>query len=104
LNKRAAARIYHTQVLTLREIRARKIMGAQLTVALPGSPPGTAIDQPGSRRAAMKLCFPPVSAHERRIHLTPSAAAHDPGLAHALVLSCLLSLSLGCCECDDALG
>jgi hypothetical protein len=34
-------------------------MGAQLTVALPGTPPGTAIDQPGSRRAAMKLCFPP---------------------------------------------
>jgi hypothetical protein len=71
-----------------------KIMGAQLTVALPGTPPGTAIDQPGSQRAAMKLCFPPVSAHERRIRLTPSAAAHDPGLAHALVLSCLLSLSL----------
>jgi hypothetical protein len=68
-------------------------MGAQLTVALPGTPPGTAIDQPGSRRAAMKLCFPPGSAHERRIRLTPSVAAHDPGLA----LLSPFSLSLGCC-------
>jgi hypothetical protein len=94
LNKRAAARIYHTQVLTLGRYGRGRLWEHNLPwhcqehrLVLRS----TSRDHDVRRWSSVS---PPVSAHERRIRLTPSAAAHDPGLAHALVLSCLLSLSL----------
>jgi hypothetical protein len=69
-------------------------MGAQLTVALPGTPPGTAIDQPGSRRAAMKLCFPP--GQRTRTEDSPDAqrGSARPRLSSPVSFSLSLSLLL----------